>query len=163
MTVYASVDVLQTHGVSWFCHLQIHYMSRIPFLILSVLGFIAYILTVLIFQDIRGNMPVLLLVQTNKQTFILSRILFFPSSNCKHRSLPDSDNTGELWQTFRSCCEISRNGEIIYLIHLLEFKEYCHVIYHENWILINLFLNEILIFLLKNKIFWTIFNMWPTF
>ena len=59
MTIYALVGVLQTHGVSWFCHLQIHYMLRIPFLILSVLGFIAYILTVLIFQDIRGNMPVL--------------------------------------------------------------------------------------------------------
>ena len=59
MTVYALVGVLQTHGVSWFCHLQIHYMSRIPFLILSVLGFVAYTLTVLIFQEIRGNMPVL--------------------------------------------------------------------------------------------------------
>ena len=59
MTVYASVGVLQTHGVSCICHLQIHYMSRIPFLILSVLDFIAYIFTVLIFQDIRGNMPVL--------------------------------------------------------------------------------------------------------
>ena len=32
----------------------------------------------------------------SKQTFILSRILFFSSSNSKHRSLPDSDNTGEL-------------------------------------------------------------------
>ena len=36
-------------------------ISRIPFLVLSVLGFIAYILTVLIFQDVRGNTPVLLL------------------------------------------------------------------------------------------------------
>ena len=33
---------------------------------------------------------------TNKQTFNFSRILFFPSSNSKHRSLPDSDNTGEV-------------------------------------------------------------------
>ena len=38
----------------------------------------------------------IILVQTNKQTFIFSRILFFPNSNSKLRSLPDSDNTGEL-------------------------------------------------------------------
>ena len=69
----------------------------------------------------------------------------------KHRSLPDSDNTGELQQTFRSCCEISRNGQIIYLIHIPEFTQYCHKIYHYNQkgILINLLLNEISIFLLK--------------
>ena len=53
----------------WVCHsptvshtfviLKIHYMSRIPFFILSVLGYIAYVLTVLIFQEVRGSKPVL--------------------------------------------------------------------------------------------------------
>ena len=35
----------------------------------------------------------IILVQTNKR---LSDMIFFPSSNRKHRSLPESDNAGEL-------------------------------------------------------------------
>ena len=37
----------------------------------------------------------IILVQTNKRSFSVV-FCFFPGSNSKHRSLPDSDNTGEL-------------------------------------------------------------------